>query len=202
VSRADFESNVRTSRRLRILAASALAASTVVALCVASASRNPMGPLRAFTRWTLERNGARFLAHDVVRLQSSLDDCGPTALADLMEISGLPVPSAERLRKLSATTSNGTTLGNLAAAAKFAGLPVFTVRWDPADIDQLPLPSLVWVERRHFVVLARRGAGDSLEVHDPAAGHYRISVERFATLWSGAALVPLERISPRRGSAN
>ena len=200
MSRTKVDPNKSQSRRVRFVAAGALAVSAMLVLGLAGTSRNPLRPLRAFTRWSLERNGARFLTHDVARLQSSLDDCGPTALADLLEISGLPVPSAQILRKLSATTANGTTLGNLAAAAGNVGLPVFTVRWDPVDIDQLPLPSLVWVERRHFVVVARRGEGDSLEVHDPAAGHYRISVERFATIWSGAALVPLDRISPRSGS--
>jgi predicted double-glycine peptidase len=200
VSRTKIDPKERQFRRLRVLAAGSLAACTLIAVGLAAASRNPLRPLRAFTRWSLERNGARFLTHDIARLQSSIDDCGPTALADLIEISGLPVPSAETLRKLSATTAGGTTLGNLAAAAGNAGLRVFTVRWDPVDIDQLPLPSLVWVERRHFVVVARRGDGDSLEVHDPAAGHYRIAVERFATIWSGAALVPLDRISPRRGT--
>jgi predicted double-glycine peptidase len=199
VSRTKFKSNDGHPARSRVLAASALVAASALALCLAVASRNPLRPLRAFTRWTLERNGARFLTRDVARLQSSLDDCGPTALADLIEMSGLPVPSAETLRKLAVATPSGTTLGNLASAASSAGLRVFTVRWDPVDIDQLPLPSLAWVERRHFVVVARRSDGDSLEVHDPAVGHYRMSIERFATIWSGAALVTLDRISPRGG---
>jgi predicted double-glycine peptidase len=200
VSRTTLGLNRGQSSRARVLAAGTLAASVIAALGLAAASRNPMGPLRGFSRWTLERRGARFLSQDRARLQSSLDDCGPTALADLLEVSGLSVPSTARLRRLTATTSSGTTLANLASAADSSGLPVFTVRWDPGDLDQLPLPSLVWVDRRHFVVLARRGQGDSLEVHDPATGHYRMSVARFAELWSGAALIPIERISSRRGS--
>jgi len=202
VNRIIVNPKAKQSLRRRALAAGALATLSIAALCLASASRSPMRPLRAFSRWTLERNGARFLPHDRARLQSSLDDCGPTALADLLELTGRQVPSAEALRQLSATTIHGTTLGNLQSAAGSAGLPVFGVRWDPADLAQLPLPSLVWVERRHFVVVARRTDGDSLEVHDPAAGHYRMSVARFATIWSGAALVPLDRISPRRVSEN
>lgn len=202
VSCTKLEQNERRAAQFRALASGALVASTVAAACLAVASQNPMGPLRAIARWTLERKGARFLAAAHVRLQSSLDDCGPTALAELLDLSGLPVPSAASLRRLSETTAGGTTLANLGIAAGKAGLPVFAVHWDPVDLDQLPLPSLAWVERRHFVVLARRGNGDSLDIHDPAAGHYRMSVNQFARLWSGAALVPFDRISHSGGSEN
>jgi hypothetical protein len=196
--RLELNRSLRTRRRG--LAAGVLVISVLAAICVALASRDPLLPLRAFSRWSLERRGARFVAQDRARLQSSLNDCGPTALADFLELSGLPVPSPDSLRRLAATTSNGTTLGDLSTAAGIAGLPVMPVRWDPADLFQLPLPSLVWVEGRHFVVVARRSGADSVEVHDPAAGHYWMASERFARLWSGDALVSLDSISPRRGS--
>ena len=186
--------------RRRGLATGVFVTFVLTAFCLASASRDPLQPLRAFTRWSLEWRGARFIAQDRARLQSSLDDCGPTALADFLELSGLPVPSPDSLRRLAGTKPSGTTLGDLGTAAGSAGLRVFPVRWDPAELSQLPLPSLVWVERSHFVVIARRSRSDSVEVHDPAAGRYRMASERFARLWSGEALVPLDSISPRRKS--
>jgi ABC-type bacteriocin/lantibiotic exporter with double-glycine peptidase domain len=170
----------------------------LAACCIVSASRNPLQPLRMVTRWSLRWRGARFISQGRARLQSSLDDCGPTALADFLELSGLPVPAPDSLRRLTATTPSGTTLGNLTIAALSAGLRVFPVRWDPAELAMLPLPSLVWVERDHFVVVTARRRPDSVEVHDPAAGRYRMAGDRFVRLWSGEALVPLDSISPRR----
>jgi ABC-type bacteriocin/lantibiotic exporter with double-glycine peptidase domain len=166
--------------------------------CVALASRSPLKPLRAVSRWSLQWRGARFVAQGRARLQSSLNDCGPTALADLLELTGVRVPPQDSLRLLSGLQTRGTTLGDLGSAAGRAGLRVFPVQWDPHEFAQLPLPSLVWVERSHFVVVARRIDSDSVEVYDPAAGRYRIASERFVGLWSGEALIPLDSISSYR----
>jgi hypothetical protein len=187
-------------RRNRILAAIVLAGAALTASCVASASLHPLLPLRAFERVSLQLRGARFELQGGARLQSSLNDCGPTALADFLELSGVRVPPAESLRRLADIQPRGTTLGNLAAAADSAGLRVFPVRWDPADIAKLPVPALVWVEKSHFVVVAKHGRDDAIEINDPAAGRYVIAADRFARLWSGEALVPLDSISPRRKS--
>lgn len=197
MNRPRTEKTIPQPSRFRALAAVALLVSAMSAGGLALVSFNPIGPLRALTRWSLQWKGARFSTRDRARLQSSLNDCGATALADLLELAGLVVPSQEHLRRLTVTTVAGTTLADLDAASNALGLPVFTVQWDRADLAVLPLPSLVWVERRHFVVIARRTRGDSLEIHDPAVGHYVMSVERFTRLWSGAALVPLESFSPR-----
>jgi predicted double-glycine peptidase len=185
-------------RRHRILAATILAIAALTASCVASVSLHPLRPLRAVERASLQMRGARFESQGRARLQSSLNDCGPTALADFLELSGVQVPSAATLRRLTDIQPRGTTLGNLATAAERAGLRVFPVRWDPVDIANLPTPSLVWVEKSHFVVVARRARDDSVEINDPAAGRYMIAADRFARLWSGEALIPLDSISPRR----
>lgn len=194
--------NHETATAGRNLRAAAIIAAAAGALFVVSACREPLLPLRLLARWSLERRGARFLELGPARLQSSLDDCGPTALADLLGILGLPVPADDSLRRLASTTVAGTSLPNLEAAAADAGLRLFPVRWDPADLPQLPLPSLVWVERNHFVVVARRGEVDSLEIHDPAAGRYRMTGARFARLWSGVALVLRDSVSTMRRPEN
>jgi ATP-binding cassette subfamily B protein len=159
-----------------------------------------MQPLRAFARLSLQVRGAQFESQGAARLQSSLNDCGPTALADFLELSGVSVPPAETLRRLTKIEPTGTTLGNLGIAADRAGLRVFPVRWDPTDFSSLPLPSLVWVEKSHFVVVVRRTSDGVVEVFDPAAGRYLIADARFARLWSGEALIPLDSVSPRRRS--
>lgn len=192
----DFERRLSRRGGRRALAAAVLALSGASAGCLALASRNPLEPLRAITRWSLERRGARFISQHAARLQSSLNDCGPTALADFLELTGRAVPSADSLRRLTATDQNGTTLEHLETAAFASGLRVFAVRWDPVDLPRLPLPSLAWVDHRHFVVIARRVGGDSVDVDDPAAGRYRMASDRFSGAWSGAALVPLDSISP------
>ena len=186
--------------QLRTVAKTVAVSAVIAAACLGTVSRNPLGPLRLFSRWSLERRGARFLDSGSERLQPSLDDCGPTALADLLDLSGRAVPPDDSLRKLAATTSSGTTIHNLATAAAIAGLRLFEVRWDPGDLAQLPLPSIVWVEHNHFVVVARRERADSVDVFDPASGHYRMAGARFGRLWSGTALIQLDRIGFRRES--
>jgi predicted double-glycine peptidase len=198
MSRAQYEAGRSKPTRRRVLAAAVPALFVACAICVALASRAPLRPLRAVSRWSLQWRGARFVAQGNARLQSSLNDCGPTALADLLELTGVRVPPPDSLRLLTALNARGTTLGDLGSAAGQAGLSVFPVQWDPHEISQLPLPSLVWVERSHFVVVARRIDADSVEVYDPAAGRYRIASERFVRLWSGEALIPLDSISSRR----
>lgn len=188
----------RTRRRL--LAATLLASVAITALGVGFAAREPLRPLRMFARWSLESKGARFVANARARAQTSINDCGPTALADLLDLTGRAVPSADSLDRLASLKPNGTTLARIAAAAGVVGLPLFTVRWNPAELALLPLPSLVWVNRNHFVVVSRRSAPDSVEVHDPATGLYRIQSDRFARLWSGEALILLDSIISHRVS--
>jgi predicted double-glycine peptidase len=198
--RHEFSGFKKNRVRNKALAAGVLVAAVLTASCIATASLAPLTPLRTVTRWSLAWRGARFIDGGVARLQSSLNDCGPTALADLLELSGVIVPSADSLRRLTRTEARGTTLTDLASAADEAGLRVFSVHWDSADLQMLPLPALVWVEQSHFVVVARRVRDDSVEVHDPAAGRYTMATDQFARLWSGEALIPLDSVSPRRAS--
>ncbi|HEY2850969.1 MAG TPA: cysteine peptidase family C39 domain-containing protein [Gemmatimonadaceae bacterium] len=161
-----------------------------------------MQPLRLAAKWSLEWRGARFIELGGARLQSSLNDCGPTALAEFLELEGRPVPSRDSLLRLTRTGRYGTTLAQLETAATLSGLRVFAIAWSPMELRDLPVPSLAWVDHRHFVVVARRDAADSVEVHDPAAGRYRMATEQFARVWSGAALVPLDSISPHRAAGD
>lgn len=180
----------------RATAAAILVAAAASLSCTAIASRQPLLPLRAAARWSLEWKGARFVASGRPRLQSSLYDCGPTALAEFLELSGLPVPSKDSLMRLTKTDTRGTTLRNLETAALASGLRVMAVQWSPAELGLLPVPALVWVDHAHFVVVARRSGHDTVEIHDPAVGHYRIAGARFARSWSGDALIPLDSVSP------
>lgn len=194
--------NLESDGNRRRSAAAVLALIGAAATCLALACRNPMRPLRLAAKWSLEWRGARFIELDGARLQASLNDCGPTALADFLELEGRPVPSRDSLFRLTRTGGYGTTLAQLETAATLSGLRVFAVAWSPTELRDLPVPSLAWVDHRHFVVVARRDATDSVEVHDPAAGRYRMASEQFARVWSGAALVPLDSISPHRAAGD
>jgi predicted double-glycine peptidase len=174
---------------------SVLMAVVGVASGAAAVRSDPVKPLRTITRWSLQWRGARF-TNGVARQQTSLSDCGAVALADLLALTGRNVPAPEFVRRASSTTSAGTTLGNLEMASAEFGLRLFAVKWDPHELALLPLPALVWVEKRHFVVVARRTFPDSVEVLDPAAGAYRMASGRFARLWSGEALIRLDSFSP------
>ena len=150
---------------------------------------DPLRPLRAARRTSLAVQGAVYEGRAGVVLQRTLFDCGPAALANLLEIRGAPVPPLDSLARLAGTTATGTTLGGLARAATQLGLPVRLVRRDPARFTGTDgLPMVAWVDRSHFVVVSDTSSG-MLTIVDPQIGRYRTSRGAFRRRWSGEALV-------------
>ncbi|WP_309715076.1 cysteine peptidase family C39 domain-containing protein [Armatimonas sp.] len=79
-------------------------------------------------------------------------DCGPRAL--LIAASELDIKAdVVALAKAAKTTSEGTSLEGLVAAAKSIGLKVEGVQVDRDALAQLSTPLIAWWEGNHFVVV-------------------------------------------------
>ncbi len=126
--------------------------------------------------------GRRWVAPEIV--QTSTMDCGPAALACVLEGFQIPV-SFGRLREACQTDVDGTSIDALETVAIQLGLDAEQVML-PAEhlfLHQTPiLPAIVVVRHAdmatHFVVVWRR-IGGFLQVMDPSIGRRWVSCHRF-----------------------
>lgn len=119
--------------------------------------------------------------------QRAPDACGAAALAHLLQ-TRTPQLSQELLWSLSRLPDGGTSLARLVTTARRFGHAA-EARFDPR-LEDLPLPVIVHLRRRHFVVLVQRDASTA-EVLDPACGLLLVPWEVLLRQASGAALTLL-----------
>jgi hypothetical protein len=133
---------------------------------------------------------SRWLHPTPAHRQRRRDGCGAAALGAVLQARGRRV-SQELLWGMCRIPSGGTTLARLAATARCLGQPGEARL--ATRLDALPLPAIVHLRRRHFVVLQRLAAGRA-EVLDPACGTVLVPPEKLRAEASGAVLV----FRPRR----
>ncbi|GGK97796.1 NHLP family bacteriocin export ABC transporter peptidase/permease/ATPase [Sphaerisporangium melleum] len=115
-------------------------------------------------------------------------DCGPACLSMIFAHHGLRVPLHE-IRERTGVGRDGLTGVGIKRAAEEYGFTVAAFRVEADDLETYPVPSMIFVDRRHYVVLEgmrKRWA----YINDPAVGRIRLSREEFRRRYSGIALVP------------
>jgi ABC-type bacteriocin/lantibiotic exporter with double-glycine peptidase domain len=164
-----------------------------------AAPTDPMAAGRSAYRATLRARGGTFVSSPDVVLQSGLSDCGPAALATLLQTLGGTPPPTDSLARLAGTGARGTTFAGLARTARRLGVIAELRRLSPAAMAALDTPVIAWVDGGHFVTVVPDSAGSVL-VLDPQVGPYRIGRARLRRFWSGEALVPIrtEAVSVER----
>jgi hypothetical protein len=120
-------------------------------------------------------------------LQRKRYDCGPAALAELLRLRGVEARS-EDLEHLAGTTPSGTTMLGLQEAAAAMGVKSQGMILGFDDLRRVPLPVLVFVKGRHFVLVTDVGAA-SVSLHDPALGRIKVGRAQFLRDWHGESLV-------------
>jgi len=138
--------------------------------------------------------GAEFLGRGEVPIQQYDNTCGPAALMYALSLLGVEA-TEEELAKLSGTTPEGTSMLGLMQAARTFGFDAAGYRVDPADVDRLPIPAVLFLPaRKHFVVLTEV-TPDSVHVADPALGHLKFTRHSLAA-YSGRIrpLIPVESV--------
>ena len=160
---------------------------TLALATLATADLPRLGRIAA--RVELAMSGGSYLGRDGVVLQSTLTDCGPAALANMIRVLGMDAPTTDSLMVLSGTGPAGTRASGLIRAGKVFGLSLMLKRVAPAELRETPRPFIAWVKRSHFVTVAERTATGRLTVLDPQVGRYSISEDAFRAIWSGEAIL-------------
>jgi ATP-binding cassette, subfamily C, bacteriocin exporter len=128
-------------------------------------------------------------------LQLDQSDCGVACLMSIIKLYG-GNSSIEKLRELSGTTKEGTTMLGLYQLANQLG---FTAEGCEADIEALknhnaPVILLVLVENRlqHYVVCYSYDITKGFLIGDPAKGIYYLSVSEIEEIWVSKSCLTLE----------
>lgn len=134
------------------------------------------------------------LPKTLIVLQNERTDCGPAAILSVLRYHGgeLPLP---RLRELSGTGSDGSSLAGIAEAAQAVGLQASGARGDYISLQEVALPCIAHVVlddgQAHFVVVYE-ARPDGVLIMDPAQGFRSLTRSRFEEMWRDGTVLLLE----------
>lgn len=120
-------------------------------------------------------------------LQMEALECGAAALAMVLAHHGRWV-ALESLRIDCGVSRDGSKASNVLKAARHHGLVAKGQRLEPAQLQDIKLPAILFINMNHFVVLdaiSPRG----YHVNDPGTGRRVIDHDSFDRSFSGIALV-------------
>ena len=146
------------------------------------ASSAPARPFESDGRFV--KSGERIRAFPHVQQIDEMD-CGAACIAMICRHYGRRVPLA-RIRALSHTSLDGTSLRGLCRAASELGLAARAVKTSARHLAAMPVPAIVHWDSRHWVVLYDVGE-THVRVADPATGLRRVTRAEFEQRWSGYA---------------
>jgi len=111
-------------------------------------------------------------------------DCGPTCLRMITKYYGRSV-SLYKLRKLSETTREGSSLKNIADSAEKLGFRTLGVKIDYNKLkEDAPLPCILHWNQNHFVVVYKIKK-DTVWIADPGHGLIKLNKQEFLKNWIG-----------------
>ncbi len=91
------------------------------------------------------------------------------------------------MRRQFSTSARGATLAKIIADAHALGFGALPLRVELEYLPQLSTPCILHWNMNHFVVL-KRATGKYIEIHDPASGYCRLSMQQASKLVTGIAL--------------
>ncbi len=115
-------------------------------------------------------------------------DCGLACLRMVAKYYGRDL-ALESLRKKAQYNKEGVSMLGLAEAAESIGFEVAGAKLNYQQLtDEIPLPSILYWDQRHFVVLLpfsrwRRKESNSLRIADPARGVITLQKDEFLRHW-------------------
>ncbi|MCR4032991.1 MULTISPECIES: peptidase domain-containing ABC transporter [Flavobacterium] len=119
-------------------------------------------------------------------LQLDQSDCGPSCLLSIIKLYN-GNSSLEKIRELSGTTKQGTTMLGLYQAANQLG---FTAEGCEADIQALIdhaapviLHTLIDNQLEHYIVCYKYNEKEGFLIGDPAKGIYNLSISELEKIW-------------------
>lgn len=116
--------------------------------------------------------------------QPDTKDCGSTCLKIIAKYYGRLIP-IEKIRNLSETTREGSSLLGLSEAAENIGFKSLGVKLNYETLwEEAPLPCIIHWNKQHFVVVYKINK-ERIYISDPAYGLLDYSISDFISSWIG-----------------
>jgi len=131
---------------------------------------------------------------DGVVLQTRNYTCGPAALATLLQRLGVNTTEDE-LAELAGTTEDGTTMQGLVEAARARGMNAAGMRLSISELMENMIAYTISGGVGHYTVI-NDITGDIVKLADPSLGNIEMSIDEFAEIYSGYALVISDSNNP------
>jgi len=129
----------------------------------------------------------KYLGRGSFYYQRSDGQCGPASLANILLLLGVTGTDFDTLLERFGDVTTGVSIAELKAVGDQVGLRGTLLTVDPnVDLRDL-VPSIMFVNGDHFVVL-KRCIADNYIVVDPALGIFELSNSELSRMWSGVAL--------------
>jgi ATP-binding cassette subfamily B protein len=120
--------------------------------------------------------------------QTESKDCGPTCIKIIAKHYGR-VLNTQRIRSLSETTREGSSLLGLSDAVEEIGFRSLGVKLSLNKLNEVPLPCIVHWNKIHYVVVYKiktsRKGDMTIYVSDPAHGLITYTKDEFIRAWIG-----------------
>ena len=120
--------------------------------------------------------------------QAESKDCGPTCIKIIAKYYG-KVLNTQKLRSLSETTREGSSLLGLSDAVESIGFRSLGVKLSLEKLEEVPLPCIIHWNKVHYVVLYKvkkdRKGNWTIYISDPAHGLITYTKEEFLRAWIG-----------------
>lgn len=116
--------------------------------------------------------------------QTGIRDCGITCLYNIIKYYKGDV-SIEKLRKLTHTNENGTSIYNLMEASKALGLSSKAFRCNLNDLANMEFPIIAYLKINnyfHFVII-KDIEFDKISIFDPIRGDIDYTMDEFTNVW-------------------
>lgn len=134
-----------------------------------------------------------FLSEDEIVMQSTSYNCGPAALATVLNTLGINC-SEHEIAKMAGTDETGTTMYGLMKAAIKKGLNARGMR---INMEKLGSKNIVFLNidgKCHYSVI-NQITDFSVILSDPALGKIEITKKYFLKIYTGNALVIFPKLS-------
>lgn len=140
-----------------------------------------------YRRISVSLSGAEYLGTEGVILQQHKNDCGPAALAMVLNGAGVRIQREEILQQ-TVMSEKGTTMEELRKFAESRGVILEGWKLSIGELSGRKLPAMLFVRQEHFVTADSIVRGE-IFFRDPAVGRLKMREERFNKIWDGYALI-------------